>query len=178
MAEDWAKKKPPNPQRPRPCLFSVLVRCFSPEGSCGSRRDGGDAPAPSPAPICSPSPAARAPAALAPSLGGRFRPLQPLGNGLPGRPLHHHWCRPPALPGRPCRSGTLPRKCVYGQCFGKALISGFLYHRIDPTVDAPLRTPAHVWARLRMGLSPRFGRVPALPGCGVAGGRAPASGEP
>lgn len=44
-------------QRPQPCLFSIVVRCFLPKGSC-SLCQGRGMHQPLPQPICTPSPAA------------------------------------------------------------------------------------------------------------------------
>ncbi|XP_054659392.1 zinc finger and BTB domain-containing protein 16 isoform X3 [Grus americana] len=104
MAEDWAergrkKKKnpPPNPQRPRPCLFSVLARRFSPRGSRGSRRGGGmHRPPPRPRPLTRPL-------LLRPRCGAALAPCSPPGTwhrredgGGATRFLHPNFRCPPS----------------------------------------------------------------------------------
>lgn len=129
-------------------LFLVLVRCFSPGGSRGSRHGRG-MHWPLPGPIRSPSPAARAPAAPAPSPLAAPRELAP--QPAPPSPL----VSAIGAAGKTMWNDALPRKRAYDRCFGKALISGVLYHHIDPTVDALQRTQAHIW-----GLDPISGWLP------------------
>lgn len=140
-------------------MFSVLVPCFSPDGSCGWRRGEGDAPAPSPAPSAPPPRPLVRPLPSHPRCGAAFAPRSPRGNAsLAGPSIATSAARKTAQERHASPEARVRRVLWEGFHFWFPL-SPHGAHRGCPAED-----PSSGVA-----LSPPFGRVPALLGRRVAG---------